>query len=95
MFLITLTYKKPLDVVDHFLAQHRAYLDEHYEKGHFVVSGPKNPRVGAVMISQLKSRNQLEDILRRDPFTLNDVVEYTIEEFVPVKFHRDFASFIL
>lgn len=94
MFLITYTYIKPLEVVDQFLAEHRAYLDQHYQNNCFVVSGPKIPREGAVLLSQLNEREQLEKILQQDPFVVHNVVTYQIFEFNPVKFHQNFKSFL-
>ena len=94
MFLIMLTYKKTLEEVDKYLSEHRSFLDAGYKNNYFVVSGPQNPRTGAVIISQLKNRGQLENILQQDPFVLHDIVAYEIIEFIPVKYHRDFSSFI-
>jgi uncharacterized protein YciI len=58
------------------------------------VSGRKNPRTGGVIISQLKDRNQLENILKNDPFYIHEIAEYEIIEFIPGKYHPDFSAFI-
>ncbi len=94
MFLIKITYTKPLDVVEPFVAPHREYIKQGYEKNYFVVSGPQNPRVGGIIISQLTSREQLETFFKQDPYIINELAEYEIIEFNPVLFHRDFACFI-
>jgi uncharacterized protein YciI len=94
MFIIMLNYKKPLDIVEQYLAAHRAYLDEGYKKDFFVASGPKNPRTGGIIISQLKDREQLEKILQHDPFYTNNIIDYEIIEFTPVKCHQHFSGFI-
>lgn len=94
MFLIKLTYTKPLDIIEKHLAAHRDFLEQWYQKDCFVVSGPQNPRVGGIIISQLKNRKQLDTILKNDPYQLHGVAEYEIIEFNPVKFHKDFACFI-
>lgn len=95
MFLIQITYTKPIEVIDQHLVAHRAFLEEGYQKDYFVVSGPRNPRTGGIIISQLKHRAQLESILAQDPFVLNEVASYDIIEFEPVKYHRDFAAFVV
>ena len=89
-----MTYKKPLEIVDKYLALHRAFLDEGYKNNFFVASGPRNPRTGGVIISQLTSREQLENILKHDPFKTNDVADYEFIEFSPAKYHANFISFI-
>ena len=94
MFLVKITYTKPLDIVDQYVAAHREYLENGYQKNFFVASGPLNPRTGGIIISQLKNREPLEAFFKQDPYVLNDVAAYEFIEFNPVKFHRDFACFI-
>jgi uncharacterized protein YciI len=94
MFVILVTYTKPLTEIDQHLADHRAFLGKGYEKNYFVASGPQNPRTGGVIISQLKSREQLETILKEDPFLVHQIADYKIIEFEAVKYHPDFSSFV-
>jgi len=94
MFIIMLNYKQPLAIVDEHLANHRSFLQECYDKNYFVVSGPRVPRTGGILVSQLDDRAKVEDILKDDPFYIHDVAEYDIIEFTPVKHHKDFAPFL-
>lgn len=94
MFIIELTYKESLEQIDQYLAEHRAFLDNGYKENYFVASGPKNPRTGGIIISQLKNRAQLENILKKDPFWVHDVADYKLIEFSPTKWHANFATFI-
>jgi uncharacterized protein YciI len=94
MFVIMLHYKKPLAEVDKFLTEHRNYLEQGYQKNYYITSGPRNPRTGGIILSQLQDKQQLEKILEQDPFYINDLVEYEIIEFIPVKYHADFKAFI-
>ena len=80
--------------MDRYLAAHRAFLDEGYKNDFFVVSGPRNPRTGGVIISQLKSRTQLEQIFKQDPFVIQEIADYEFIEFEPVKYHTNFLCFI-
>jgi uncharacterized protein YciI len=80
--------------VDKYLTRHRAFLDEGYKNNFFIVSGPKNPRTAGVIISQLKSQTQLEQILKHDPFFIHQIADYEFIEFEPVKYHPDFLCFI-
>jgi uncharacterized protein YciI len=93
MFLIRVTYKKPLTLIDEHLAAHRAFLEAGYQKDFFIVSGPQNPRIGGIILSQLTDRKQLEEILAQDPFALNDLAEYELIDFEPVKCHPNFKCF--
>jgi uncharacterized protein YciI len=94
MFLITLTYLQPIEIVDKFLAEHRTFLDKGYQKNYFVVSGPCNPRTGGIIISNLKDRAQLMEIIQQDPFYINHIAEFNVIEFEPVKYHHHFSPFI-
>lgn len=94
MFIVNLIYKKPIEFIETHTAAHRAFLDECYKKNFFVASGPKIPRTGGIIISHLKNRAQLEEILKQDPFALHHLADYEITEFNPVKHHPDFSGFV-
>lgn len=94
MFVILVTYKKPLEIVDKYLAEHAAFLEQAYEKNYFMVSGRKNPRTGGVIISQLNDRTKLEDFIKHDPFYTHEIADYDIIEFIPTKHHPDLATFL-
>lgn len=94
MFIIDITYKNSLELIDQYLAEHRVFLDHGYKNNYFITSGPKNPRTGGIIISQLTDIKQLEDILNKDPFKIHDIADYKIIEFMPTKHHADFKKFI-
>jgi len=94
MFLISITYKTSLVEIDQHLGAHREFLEKGYQNNYFIVSGPKNPRTGGIIISQLTNRQELEKILKDDPFVTHDLADYEIVEFIPVKYHKDFAEFV-
>lgn len=85
MFVVSLTYKKPIAEVEPHLAAHICYLDECYAKGIFIASGRKVPRTGGVILAKAESRAALEAILQQDPFYFEDVAEFEVIEFVPTK----------
>lgn len=86
MYIIELTYQKPLDVIETHLEAHRHFLDVHYEQGIFLASGPKNPRDGGIiLVSGGVARQALEEILAKDPFRQHDLALYRITEFAPLK----------
>lgn len=83
MFIISLTYKCPLEEVDKYLDAHITYLNQAYDNGHFIASGRKVPRTGGVILSKVKTKKELETILEKDPFYKNKIAEYEIIEFIP------------
>lgn len=89
MFIVTVTYKKPLEEVDRFLAAHREFLTRHYATGDIVTSGPQTPRKGGIIVIKVDSREKAEVIIHEDPFFINKIADYTVVEFTPTKFCDD------
>ncbi len=85
MFIISLSYQVPLDEVDRFIPEHIVYLNEQYSKGHFILSGRKEPRAGGVIIAKVGSREMLNDILDQDPFHREGLASYEVTEVIPTK----------
>lgn len=83
MFLILLTYQKPLPEVDLFVAEHRAFLERRYASGHFMLSGRKEPRTGGVILAKANNRSEIDEIVRGDPFWREGIAAYEIIEFAP------------
>jgi uncharacterized protein YciI len=81
MFIIELTYKVDLEQIDAQLGAHRAYLDRHYAAGRFLMSGPKVPREGGVILSVGESRAEVEALVLEDPFVAGGLAECRIIEF--------------
>jgi uncharacterized protein YciI len=82
MFLISLTYKKPLSEVDQHVAEHMAFVAAHYASGEFLMSGRKQPRTGGVILARVASRERAEQIVRADPFFREELATYEITEFL-------------
>lgn len=83
MFIISLTYIKPLEEVDTLLEEHVAYLKEQYSLGNFLASGRKVPRTGGIILARGASREEIEAIITLDPFHRHGAAEYEITEFTP------------
>ncbi|MEL6672032.1 MAG: YciI family protein [Bacteroidota bacterium] len=83
MIIIDITYKVSLEKVDQHLEAHVAWLKEQYARGHFLASGPKIPRTGGVILSQLTDVEALKAVLAQDPFQQNGLAEYRLTEFEP------------
>ena len=84
MFVVSLTYTAPLEQIDAHLAAHREFLAAHYAAGSFLMSGPKLPRDGGIIVAALPSRAALEAVLSEDPFQRAGLARYEITEFLPL-----------
>lgn len=81
MFLVLLEYVRPLDEIDELRPAHLEHLQKAYDRGIFLVSGPRVPRTGAVMVAHDGDRADLEAVLEADPYVTNSAVTYEIVEF--------------
>ncbi len=94
MYLIFVNYKKPLAEVEKYVDAHRSYLDRYYGTGELICSGPRNPRVGGIILCRAENMKAAKAITLGDPFYLNGIADYEIIEFDPVKRAPGFEQFI-
>ena len=92
MFIISLAYIVDLKEVDKLLLQHVDYLKTQYKKGNFIASGRKMPRTGGIIFSKVENIQKLEEILEQDPFKINDLARYDIQEFIPSMTSNEFLN---
>ena len=81
MFVIELIYKVDLDEIDAHMPAHMKFLKKYYAAGNFLVSGRKIPRDGGVIIAVGKSRQEIETIMKQDPFCAKGLADFRIIEF--------------
>ncbi len=85
MFIVSIHYKADLSEIDQCVAEHIRFLDDCYEQGYFLASGPKVPRTGGVILARAANRAELENILSLDPFSQKNLADYEVTEFTPTK----------
>jgi len=81
MFVVELIYKATLAEIDAHMTAHVGFLKKYYAAGNFLVSGRKVPRDGGIIIAVADSRQQLETIIREDPFCARGLADFRIIEF--------------
>ena len=81
MFVIELIYKADLAEIDARMAAHVRFLQKYYAAGNFLVSGRKIPRDGGIILAVGKDRQQIEAIVRQDPFCAQGLADFRIIEF--------------
>jgi uncharacterized protein YciI len=73
MFIILLSYTKPLEEVDRFLEPHKAWVAKGFADGVFVLSGGQKPRTGGCILALGDAREAIEAKVAQDPFVLHGV----------------------
>jgi uncharacterized protein YciI len=73
VFVLLLTYTRPLDEVDALMRRHMAWLNEGYAAGRFLVSGRRMPRTGGVIVATGDDRDEIEALAATDPYVTGGV----------------------
>ncbi len=81
MFVIELIYKADLKEIDAHMTAHVKFLKKHYAAGTFLVSGRKIPRDGGIILAVGKSKQDIETLVRDDPFHQHGLAEFRVIEF--------------
>jgi uncharacterized protein YciI len=68
------------------IAAHRRFLQEGYDKGRFLMSGPSVPPTGGVLVARAESLEELNEFLAEEPFCKAKLMRFSkIIEFDPVQ----------
>ena len=94
MIIILGKYTKPPEVIDALIVEHRKFLDDLYKESKFICSGPQDPRVGGVILANVESIDEAREIMKGDPFHINQAAEYQFIKFLPLKCDERFSCFI-
>ena len=94
MFLLPLKYKVPIEHVERVTPVHREFLEQGYRAEKLLVSGPRVPRTGGVIVARVKTREEVDALIHEDPFFKEGVADYEIVEFQAVKFHSSIANLV-
>ena len=80
MYVVSLTYRVPQEIVDFHNDAHIAWLQKAFDDGVFIAAGRKIPRTGGLLLSQAE-RADLDASLAQDPFYTNGVADFEVMEF--------------
>ena len=81
MFIIELTYKKPISDVESYLEEHRKFLQDQYDNGTFIMAGRKVPRDGGVIIANGNDKAAIEKVIVEDVFYQQAIADYKVIQF--------------
>lgn len=80
MYVVSLSYRVPQDIVDYHNDAHIAWLQKAFDDGVFIAAGRKVPRTGGLLLSRA-DRATLDASLAQDPFYSNGVADFDVVEF--------------
>jgi uncharacterized protein YciI len=84
-FLIEVTYLAPFEQIAEVVGEHRAFLQTGFDRGWLLMSGPRVPRTGGLIVARAPSLEELQAFFTHDPYQLKKMASYQYSEFDPVK----------
>jgi uncharacterized protein YciI len=93
-FLLLIEYKTDIENILRVTEEHRNHLKKGYEKGLFLISGPRIPRTGGIVIARSNSREELEAFFSEDPYYINAYADYKFIEFDPKSNHPSLSEWV-
>ena len=81
LYLVTLTYVRPIEEVNAHLGTHRDWLVEHARAGRILVAGPLEDRSGGFVLANCATREELDGILAQDSFQVHRLVSQDVRGF--------------
>ena len=94
MFVIEITYKVPLEQIDTQMESHVAFLNKYFESGKFILSGRKIPWEGGVVIAIASSKEEINNIIKEDPFYQQALADFRVIEFTGGRKAKDIQELI-
>jgi uncharacterized protein YciI len=94
MILILIRYVRPIEEVEEHTPAHRSFVDQLVREGKLVVSGPRDPRTGGVLLTTFETEVEAMKRMVDDPFFENGIAEYETIRFRPTKHDPRFAPFL-
>ena len=60
----------------------------------FIASGRKVPRTGGIILALAKSKEEIEQIIREDPFQIHNLATFSITEFLTSQYHPEMKKIL-
>lgn len=85
MFVIQLKFSTNKANAGQYMDGHNAWLRDGFTKGLFLLAGTIQPKLGGAILAHNATLEQVQAIVNKDPFVVEDVVAAEIIEITPSK----------
>lgn len=69
------------------MGDHMKFLRKYYKSNVFIASGRKVPRTGGIILALANAIEEIEEIIKEDPFYKYKLAEFTVTEFQTSQLH--------
>jgi uncharacterized protein YciI len=91
MYLIFLRFSHNKNQAATFMQGHNEWIQQGFKSGHFFVVGTIEPKQGGCIWANASSKHEIEEIVAKDPFVVENVVQPEILEVSPSKVDPRFS----
>jgi uncharacterized protein YciI len=81
MFVVVISYTKPVEHVDAVRTEHLAWIAEHTKSGKLLLAGRQTSGKGGLLVFNVPTRAEVESMCNNDPYAKNSVATYDYIEF--------------
>lgn len=85
MFVVLLKFSANKANAGQFMDGHNAWLRDGFENGVFLLAGTIQPKLGGAIVAHNATLEQIQEIVKKDPFVAENVVAAEIIEVTPSK----------
>ena len=85
MFVVQLRFSTNKANAGQFMDGHNAWLKDGFAKGIFLLAGTIQPKLGGAILAHNATLDQIQEIVKNDPFVAEGVVAAEIIEIAPSK----------
>ncbi|GAB4363404.1 MAG: YciI family protein [Kiloniellaceae bacterium] len=85
MYIVELTFTRDKSKAGRFMAGHKAWLQQGFDDGVFLLAGSLQPNRGGGILAHNTSLEALRERVNRDPFVAEGVVSASIAELTPAR----------
>ena len=80
MFVVLLKFSANKANAGQFMDGHNAWLRDGFENGVFLLAGTIQPKLGGAIVAHNVTLEQIQEIVKKDPFVVKNVVAAEIIE---------------
>ena len=84
-FIINLQFTQSFETFGDLVPAHRAFLQEGYDRGLLLMSGPKQDKTGGIIVARAESEQLLREQMNRDPCLTHGLAHHELIPFSAVK----------
>jgi len=90
MFIVLLRFSSNKDRVSDFVDAHKAWIQQGFTDGVFLLAGTMKPMAGGVLLAHNTTADELQERVSQDPFVAEGVVTAEIIEISPARAEERF-----